>query len=124
MSVTPTFGSPQPTEPEAEQEKVRAVPPQAPAQTFPPSGNDSTREVSTPQKAPAAAARGEDEVKLQWQPPGETAVYQFVNQQGSVILQVPSEQVLDLGREISQELAHEDAAKQTPAVEGGKDNAH
>jgi hypothetical protein len=95
----------------------------SPPQTFPPSGNDAAEEQSPAQSASTAAPRGQDEVKLQWQPPGETAVYQFVNQQGTLILQVPSEQELNLSREISQELAQKEAAKmQAPVGEGGKDN--
>src|ERR1700683_2643347 len=107
MSVSPALTYPTSTEPQAEPGQVRAD--QTPPQAFPPSGNDSGEEVSKTQSAPAPAPRGQDEVKLQWQPPGETAVYQFVNQQGTLILQVPSEQELNLSREISQELAQEEA---------------
>jgi hypothetical protein len=68
------------------------------------------------------ASRGQDEVKLQWEPPNETAVYQFVDHQGSLIVQVPSMQELNQAREISQELAQESAPKEAPAVEGAKNN--
>jgi hypothetical protein len=121
MSVSAAFGSLPSAEPPAEQENVRVE--QAPPQTFPPSGNDATGEDSPVQSASTPAPRGQDEVKLQWQPPGETAVYQFVNQQGTLILQVPSEQELNLSRQISQELAQEAAPKAAAVVgEGGKDH--
>jgi hypothetical protein len=68
------------------------------------------------------ASRGKDEVKLQWQPPGETAVYQFVDQHGSLIMQVPSMQELNQAREISQQLAQKSVPKEAPAVEGEKNN--
>ena len=51
-------------------------------------------------------------------------VYQFVNQQGAVIEQEPSEQELNQAREISQELAQEAARAEPAGVEGGKDNGH
>jgi hypothetical protein len=108
------------TETQAEPGKVRAE--QTP--TFPPSGNPSPAEINRQQNSPAAADRGQDEVKLHWQPPGETVVYQFVNQQGTLIEQVPSKQELNLAREISQELAQEAATEKPAGVEGGKDNGH
>jgi hypothetical protein len=121
MSVSPAFGSQLSTEPQADQGNVRVE--KSPPQTFPPSENESNREDNQAQTAATPAPRGQDEVKLQWQPPGETAVYQFVNQQGTLILQVPSEQELNLSRDISQELAQEAAPKtQAVAGEGGKDN--
>ena len=121
MSVSPAIGPQPSTEPQAEQGNVRVE--KSPPQTFPPSGNDASGEDSQTESASKPAPRGQDEVKLQWQPPGETVVYQFVNQQGTLILQVPSEQELNLSRQISQELAQEEAPKtQAVAGEGGKDN--
>jgi|ERR1700722_2635140 len=121
MSVSPAFGSQFSTEPQADQGNVRVE--KSPPQTFPPSENESNGEDSHTQTAATPVPRGQDEVKLQWQPPGETAVYQFVNQQGTLILQVPSEQELNLSRDISQELAQQEAPKaQAAAGEGGKDN--
>jgi hypothetical protein len=122
MSVSPALGSPPSAEGQAEQGNVRAEQTPTPAETFPPSGGDSAEETSPTQSAAGAAARGQDEVKLQWEPPNETAVYQFVDQQGSLIVQVPSMQELNQAREIAQELAEESAPKQAPAVDGGKDH--
>jgi hypothetical protein len=120
MSVSPTLTSPPSTELQAEPGQVRVE--GSPPQTFPFSGNEATGEDSQAQSASGLAPRGQDEVKLQWQPPGETPVYQFVNQEGTLILQVPSEQELNLSREISQELAREEVPKQAPPDEGGSDN--
>jgi hypothetical protein len=89
---------------------------------LPGSGHGSTAEVKHPQSAPAAAAVPQDEVKVQWDNPDQTVIYQFVNQHGSLILQVPSEQVLNLSRDISQELAQDAARREPPASDGGKNN--
>lgn len=92
-------------------------------QTFPPSGNASPDEVKPTQSAAQSAdSLPQDEVKLQWNSAQQVPVYQFVNQHGSLILQVPSEQVLDLAHDIAQELDQEPAPKATEAVEGGKEN--
>lgn len=64
-----------------------------------------------------------DEVKVQWESPGEIAVYKFLDQEGTLVLQVPPQPVLDLALAISQELDQE-AAERTPALEGGKENGH
>ena len=70
----------------------------------------------------------EDEVKVQWDTPmtDRIEIYQFVNQQsGSLIIQVPSEEVLGLAHDIQSELA-QDASRETAAAEaagkGGKNN--
>lgn len=60
---------------------------------------------------------------MQMEPPGEIAVYQFVNQQGTLVLQVPPQPVLNLAVEISQELAQE-AAPKAAGIEGEKDHGH
>jgi hypothetical protein len=60
---------------------------------------------------------------VQWEPPGEIAVYRFVDQQGTLVLQVPPQQVLNLALEISQELAQE-AAPKAAGIEGGKNHGH
>ena len=68
----------------------------------------------------AADSLPQDEVKVQWDSSDQIVVYQFVNQQGSLVLQVPSEQVLNLARQISQELAKEAAPKAASGAEGEK----
>jgi methyl coenzyme M reductase beta subunit len=91
---------------------------------LPASGSASIGEISGSQNAPAVAASPQDEVKVQWDETDQVEIYQFVNQQGSLILQVPSEQLLSLARQISQELVQEAAAQASAAVEGEKDRGH
>lgn len=66
----------------------------------------------------------QDEVKVQIELPAEIAVYQFVNQQGTLVLQVPPQQVLNIARDISQELAQEAITEKSAAIEGGKEYGH
>jgi hypothetical protein len=78
---------------------------------LPGSGQDSYGKTADQQGPPAAAIDPRDEVKVQFEPPDEVAVYQFVSQDGSLIVQVPSEQMLNIAREIYQTLALESATK-------------
>jgi len=89
---------------------------------IPGAGSDSTGENAPSQSPSIGLSSPEDEVKVQWNNLDQIVVYQFVNQQGSLILQVPSEQMLNLASQISQELAQEAAPKAPLAVAGGKDN--
>jgi len=59
---------------------------------------------------------------VQVEPPGEIIVYRFMNQQGTLVLQVPPQQLLDLAQEISKELARKPAPQIPP--EGGDHNGH
>jgi len=59
---------------------------------------------------------------VQWEPPGETAVYRFLNQQGTLVLQVPPQQVLNLAVEIAQELDKDAAPKESTGGAGGKNH--
>jgi hypothetical protein len=79
--------------------------------SLPGSGGASSGEIPRTQTTPAVIASQQDEVKVQFEPPGDIPVYQFVNQQGSLVLQVPSQQLLSLALQISQELAKEVAAE-------------
>jgi len=98
MSMGPALRIPASAETQAESEEVRAV-----AQV-PGSGGDSYGKPVQLENAPAVSADPQDEVKVQFEPPGAVAVYQFVSQDGSLIVQVPSEQMLNIAREISQAL--------------------
>ena len=66
----------------------------------------------------------EDAVKLQIEPPGEIAVYQFLNRYGNVILQIPPQQWLNLAQQISQDLARESATKSASPAVKGEGNGH
>jgi hypothetical protein len=80
----------------------------------------STAERKQTQSAPAAATVPQDVVRVQLEPPGEIVVYQFVDQQGKVVLQVPPRQLLELAKQISQELQPKAPVPASSA--GGKSN--
>jgi hypothetical protein len=124
MNTGPALVFPPSTEAQVEPGYVRAQ--RGPV--LPGSGSGSIGETNRSQKSSTVASSSQDEVKMQLEPPGEIAVYQFVNQQGTLILQVPSEQILSLARQIAEELAV--AAEPKPSAgsaapgTGGKDSGH
>jgi hypothetical protein len=83
-------------------------------------------------QAAAAAPVGQDVVKLQYDPAVHVRIYQFVNQSGNLILQVPSEQVLNVTRGIQESFQKESVQRETlqeestqhltPLSEGEKNN--
>jgi hypothetical protein len=75
----------------------------AEAPSIPGSGSGSEAEKIAAQTPPAAVPSPEDAVKVQWDTSDQIVVYQFINQQGSLILQVPSEQMLNLASQITEE---------------------
>jgi len=104
--------------PQIEAGPVRAA--QTASQSIP--GGDPVGETGD---FPARASRSgptQDVVKVQLEPPGEIAVYQFVDQQGTVVLQVPPQQWIEIAAQISKELAQEAAPKVSALGEGRKDN--
>jgi len=105
---------------QVEPEGVRS----AQAQTFPNSGQVSAGEAQRTQSAAPVYSIPQDEVKLQWDTSDRIVVYQFVNREGSLIVQVPSEQMLSIARQISQALAQEAALRKAALINGGKDSAH
>ncbi len=117
MSVSSALIFPPSTEEPVDRGSVRAESPSIPG-----AGDGSNRENSAAQNSSAVLSSPEDEVKVQWNSSDQIVVYQFVNQQGSLILQVPSEQMLNLANQIAQQLAEEAASKAPLAVAGGKDN--
>jgi len=106
MSVGPAVRVPASTEAQLEAAEVRPAAP-----VIPGSGEDSYGKTVEPQDNPKVTADPQDEVKVQFEPPGEVAVYRFVTHDGSLIVQVPSEQMLSIAREISQALEQEAAPK-------------
>jgi hypothetical protein len=117
MSVSSALIFPPSTEYPVDRGSVRAESPSIPG-----AGDGSNGENHPAQSAPVELSSPEDEVKVQWNTSDQIVVYQFMNQQGSLILQVPSEQMLNLASQITQELAEEAAPKAPLAVAGGKDN--
>lgn len=119
MSVSLPVLFPPPAEPEVEQggPRAHANPPSIP-------GSGSSGESGGLQSRGLVSGPEQDVVKVQLEPPGEIPVYQFVNQQGSLVLQVPPQQLLNLALEISQELAENTAPKTSAGSAGGKPNGH
>jgi hypothetical protein len=104
-------------------EQVRVQVAQA-ARTVPQSvsGRAPSGENGSPQNFTSRAGPAPDEVKVQLEPPGEIVVYQFVDQHGRVVLQVPPQQLLDLAQQISQEL--EPKPPSQPSGGGGNNDGH
>lgn len=119
MSVSSALIFPPSTEEPVERGSVRAE-----AATIPGAGSGSSGENAQAQIAPAEGPSPEDAVKVQWDTSDQIVVYQFVDQQGSLILQVPSEQMLNLASQITEELAHEGGSGEVKPVDGagGNDN--
>jgi hypothetical protein len=117
MNSGPVLVFSPPTESQVEKGEVRAQLPLLPG-----SGNTSTAEIGLSESSYPFTAGSQDEVKVHMEPPGEIAVYQFVNQQGTLILQVPPQPLLNLANQISQELAQEAAPKESVELEGGQGN--
>ncbi|HVI10588.1 MAG TPA: hypothetical protein VND65_20030 [Candidatus Binatia bacterium] len=103
MSVSPVVVVSLPAGTAADGENLR------PAEAIP--ERVPSAESAAAKSARSSAAAVEDEVKVQWETPGEIAVYQFLDQNGAVVLQVPPQQWINLAQQISQELAQEAAAK-------------
>jgi hypothetical protein len=119
MSVNPTLIFPASTEAQVELGQVRVQRPTT--QSIP--GSDPPGENVGSQNSASRADSAQDEVEVQMEPPGEIAVYRFLDQNGTLVLQVPPQQWLELAQEISQELAQE-AAPKAAGAEGGKTNGH
>jgi hypothetical protein len=103
------------TEPPVAPGDVRAAPQSIPGSGPSQESGDAQIQASRPDPV-------QDVVKVQLEPPDEIAVYQFLNQQGTLVLQVPPQQLLNIASEISQELAKEAAPKQAIGGEGGTGN--
>ena len=118
MSITPPNLPLPSTDPQVE--ATAAVRPKdSPAP--PASGNAPSGNATTSQDKHQADTRTQDVVKVHWDESGQVEIYQFVNRQGTVYLQVPSEQLLKLARQISIELARSATRKASAAAEGGND---
>ena len=91
---------------------------------LPGSGSGSIGESNQIENGPSVIASSQDEVKVQIEPPAEIPVYQFVNQQGVLVLQVPPQPMLNIARDISQEQVQKAITEKSAAIEGGKDHGH
>jgi hypothetical protein len=120
MSVSAVLMVPPSTK--SQEEKAAAL--LAEAVPEPISGTYSERENDVAQPDGSQSSAPQDEVKVQMEPPGEIAVYQFLNQDGTLILQVPPQQWINLALEISKEFSQEAAPKPPAPVEKGEHNGH
>lgn len=82
----------------------------------------STGENKPPRPSPVFTPIHQDVIKVQLKPPGEIVVFQFVDQQGTVVLQVPPQQMIELAQQISEELTQKPSSQ--TVAEGGKSNGH
>jgi hypothetical protein len=120
MSVNAALIFPVSTESPAEQGQLRV---QQPARQ-PVPGSDPPGEIGDPKSGLSHSDLAQDEVKVQIEPPEEIAVYKFLDQSGTLVLQVPPQQLLDLAQAIYQELAQEAAPKPASGTDGGKNHGH
>jgi hypothetical protein len=109
MSVIPAVTLSPSTDPQVERAAVRSEQ----LRIIPSSGGPANGETPNIKTIAQPTASSADEVKVQWDQTDQVVVYQFINQQGSLVLQVPSEQLLNLARDISQELTQEAVPKPT-----------
>jgi hypothetical protein len=72
------------------------------------------------QKATSSAPIEQDSVKLQYDPAVHVRIYQFVNQSGNLILQVPSEQELNVTRGIQESLQKESLQRESVQEESAQ----
>ena len=115
MSIGPVPVFRPSTASQVERGEVRV--PQTPTPT---PGSGSTGENKPPRPSPVFTPIHQDVVKVQLKPPGEIVVYQFVDQRGTVVLQVPPQQMIELAQQISEELAQKPSSQ--TVAEGGKNN--
>lgn len=125
MSINPVQGTEAIQIPPVEA-RARQQPP-APARARaqePDSGNLPKKEIRVPESAAASFEIPQDEVQVQRD--SETngvIVIKYLDHSGSVILQVPSSQVLGMMRAIDQDFAEKGKARSEPADNEGA-NAH
>jgi hypothetical protein len=120
MSVSATLMFPVSTESQAEAVEVRVEQPAS--QTIP--GSSPPRENTSAQNYSLGSNLAQDEVKVQIEPPGEIVVYKFLDQNGTLVLQVPAQQLLDLAQAINQELAQKSTPQQASGAVGGNEHGH
>jgi hypothetical protein len=119
MGVSSVLSIPPPAEGQAQQAAVQLPAPSSSAIL----GNNPWRESPTAETETSQRAAVQDEVKVQMEPPGEIAVYQFLNQDGTLVLQVPPQQVLNLAEAIAKELEPESNPPNV-ALQKGESNGH
>lgn len=114
MRVDPALVFPPPAAPPADGGKVRSEGPR------PVLAHSTTAENSSPAKPAAQPETAQDEVNVQWDSENQIRIYRFLDRQGDLVMQVPSEQMVNLARQIQQQLLQEAAAHRAPGNGGGK----
>jgi hypothetical protein len=120
MKVSPESLFPPSPASQADGAKLRSKP-EVPS---PVPGNASSQENGNPTKEAPPPAATQDEVKLQWDSENQIVIYQFLDQHGEVVVQVPSQQMVNLARQIEQELLKEAAAHRASGNGGGRRYDH
>ena len=118
MKVSPVQSLPIPVPPQSDPPQVRSE-----EELRPVPGSPPTAETGDPDQRTPTPANAQDEVKLQWDSQTRITIYKFLNEQGEVVLQVPSEQMINLAQEISEQLRQQ-AAQKNSAPQGGKHDGH
>jgi hypothetical protein len=116
MIVGPTQFSLPATDVQQSAKPVRASQPQ-------PSAAAQIKVAPKLEKPASSAPIAEDVVKLQWDPSVHLRIYQFVNQSGALILQVPSEQQLNVTRGIQESLQKESLQRESLQEEAAQRSA-
>ena len=62
----------------------------------------------------------QDVVDVQWDSENQIRIYRFLDHRGDLVMQVPSEQMVNLARAIQQQLLQEAAAHRATGNGGGK----
>jgi len=83
-------------------------------------GHSSTAENSSPTKEASQPEAAQDEVNVQWDSENQIRIYRFLDHRGELVMQVPSEQMVKLAREIQQQLLREAAAHRATGNREGK----
>lgn len=109
------------------QEPVFTRPGEETAQPVP--GSSPKQEAQIPQNVSESQQLPQDEVQVQRDPETTEIVIKYLDRSGSVILQVPSSQVLGVAHAIEQDLAQEAKVRASASAphadsEGGKVHGH
>ena len=118
MRVDPALVFPPPAAPPADGAQLRSdVTRTVSGQTSPAENSGATKDAAQPETA-------QDVVDVQWDSENQIRIYRFLDHRGDLVIQVPSEQMVNLAREIQQQLLQEAAAHRASGSGGGKPNGH
>jgi hypothetical protein len=122
MSISPVPNF----DPEAAASAAEASPRRRPSPTPeenlgpPDSGTSPKQEARSVQSAAVSTELPEDEVQVQRETGGDEIVVRYVDHAGNLVLQVPSKQVLDVDRGISQDLEKQAQAREVREAHPGQ----